>query len=653
MNKKLSSILIATTLLLSIGFSACNSDKDPMVDFEPSWSEEEKEEEFLNDTLTGRASTIPEEKPTAIANKNLINNGVSAYKIVTPENLTTAEGFAASEIQHFLQEATGCKLEIVSETVVGSAPYISVGDTELFKNSTVVEKKDTLGFAGCMISTVGDNVFLNGANSTGVLNSGYQFLHYTVDYEAYSPEEIYLSKEKTVPLYAFDYTHSPTAVMGTSSAQMRTIANAARMKMWDGRWGANNIDGAVWAGGYFAHSFLHLLDPTQEPGKSHSGDINTEDGWYSNGQLCLTKESAQDAMAEAVAKVFSNSSSTMIMLGGMDNGKSCDCDTCKLEATLYGGVGGIYVRFLNSVADKVEAILGEDAEFCIYGMSYNAYAAPPVKKDANGNFTPVHESVLLNEHAGMMVTTMGSCYNHSMNSDDMCDFASQFTDRFAGWAALTDNLFGYTYSINFYNYMIPFNDFNTIEDNIEFIGNLGYKMIYDQTSGKNKMNGFMELRTYIRSKATWDASTKVHADKYIDDFFVNYYKAAAVPMKKFYDKLRRHYATIQEMRGEYDVGIYDNTRYAVKSSWPLQVVEEFESYIKEAYEEIDNAMISDEVKTIIRQRVMAEELMCRWIRLMWYSTNYSKAEYDELYAKFVEDCKYCGTTAFQEGQTLQ
>lgn len=649
MRKKISSILIAMTLLVSFGFGACGSDKEKA--FKPAWNDQEKQEQFLNDTLTGRASTIPEEKPTAIANKNVINNGVSAYKIVTPQNLTTAEGFAASEVQHFLQEATGCKLDIVSENAVGNSPYISVGDTELFKNSSVATKKDTLGFAGCMISTVGDNVFLNGADSTGVLNSGYQFLHYSVDYEAYSPDEIYLSKEKTVPLYAFDYTHSPTAVMGTSSMQMRTMTNAARMKMWDGRWGANNIDGAVWAGGYFAHSFLHLLDPSVEPGKSHTGDINTEDGWYSNGQLCLTKESAQDAMAKAVAKVFESSSSTMIMLGGMDNGQSCACNTCKSEALQYGGVGGIYARFLNNVADKVEAILDEE-EFYIYGMSYNAYAAPPVTKQANGEFVPAHESVVLNEHAGMMVTTMGSCYNHSMGSDDMCNFASQFTDRFAGWATLTDNLFGYTYSINFFNYMIPFNDFNTIEDNIEFIGNLGYKMIYDQTSGNNKMNGFMELRTYIRSKATWDASVKVHADKYVDDFFVNYYKAAAVPMKKFYNKLRRHYATIQEIRGEYDVGIYDNTRYAVKSSWPLQVVEEFEGYIKEAYEAIDNAMISEETKVVIRQRVMAEELMCRWIRLTWYSTGYSKAEHEKLYAQFVEDCKYCGTMALQEGQTI-
>ena len=637
--KKIISIILAC--IAAGSFAACGTaSDDPTAGFDHQWSDDAKEEAFLADLSTGRSSSIVEEKPQTVAGKQMITDGKSASKIAIPETPTTAEGFAAEELKYFLKQATGCDLDVVSESKVFDAPYISVGDTSLLAAANITEKTQEMGEYGCAIVTKDEDIYVVGADSTGILNGVYQFLHYAVDYEAYSPEEIYMTKNDDLPLFDFDYVHTPAAMIATSTYSMRNIKNAARMKMFDGSWGGKNIDGNLWAGGYFAHATLHLLDPEVEPGKSHSGDVNTE-------------ESAIEAMGEAVANVFKTSTSKIICLGGMDNGKSCGCDRCKDEALIYGGVGGLYARFLNSVADKVESILGEDAEFTVYGMAYNAYLKAPATTDENGVVTPAHESVRLNEHAGMLMVAMGTCYYHTMTeTDSPCPLAPQFAKHFKEWAAISDNITAYTYGTNFHNYMIPFNDFNSICENIKYITDVGYNYIYDQTTGHNELNGFMELKTYMKSKASWDPSTNTQADAIIDDFFVNYYKVAAPAMKTFYEKLRRHYSLIQEIQGNHCVGIYDSSRYTVKTVWPLSVVEEFEGYVEEAYAAIDNAIMSKDAKETVRRRVMGEGLLPRYIKLMWYQSLYSEAEYEKEYAQFIEDCKYCGTTSFQEGTTL-
>ena len=415
--KRIVAVLFVCIMVFS--FACCNGGNSNNQ-FENQWDDSEQTESLKDDQVTGRTSSVPEEKPESVAGKYIVENNSSTYKIVIPEE-GVVEQYAATELQYFIQQATSYVLPILSDEHSVAAPYISIGATVAAAESGVDTRKDELEMSGCSIVTSGDNIYIDGYDSTGILNGVYQFLHFCIDYEAYTPEEIYIKNTDSIPLYAFDYAYSPGLTIATSIPSMRTIQNAARMKMWSGIWGAKDIDGSVWAGGYFAHTILSLLPSNAEPGKSHTGDIDTEDGWYSNGQLCLTKESAISAMADVCASVLATSASDKIMIGGMDNGGSCGCKKCTEDALKYGGVGGVYIRFLNAVAEKVEDILGEDKEFYLYGFAYYGYSDPPVNIAADGTVTLADSSVKANEHVGMMVTTMGSCYYHPMGADDMCD----------------------------------------------------------------------------------------------------------------------------------------------------------------------------------------------------------------------------------------
>ena len=62
---------------------------------------------------------------------NLVQSGVSEYKIVVAATATDNERFAANELSNFLNLATGAELEIVTdEEYTSSDAIISIGNTK-------------------------------------------------------------------------------------------------------------------------------------------------------------------------------------------------------------------------------------------------------------------------------------------------------------------------------------------------------------------------------------------------------------------------------------------------------------------------------------------------------------------------------------------
>ena len=70
----------------------------------------------------------------------IVQDGVSAYKLVIPVDADTKTKKAAAEFDAFFGEATGIKLETITDaeaTWSETAKYISLGDTELLDEAGV------------------------------------------------------------------------------------------------------------------------------------------------------------------------------------------------------------------------------------------------------------------------------------------------------------------------------------------------------------------------------------------------------------------------------------------------------------------------------------------------------------------------------------
>ena len=73
---------------------------------------------------------------------NLVQGGVSEYKIVVAATATDNERFAANELSNFLNLATGAELEIVTdEEYTSSDAIISIGNTKQAQSANAVSEK--------------------------------------------------------------------------------------------------------------------------------------------------------------------------------------------------------------------------------------------------------------------------------------------------------------------------------------------------------------------------------------------------------------------------------------------------------------------------------------------------------------------------------
>ncbi len=73
------------------------------------------------------------EGPTVIANKFIIEEGMSPYYVVTPKKALSKEITAAQEFTYFMKQSTNVDLPIINEKEVRrSYSYISLGMTKQF-----------------------------------------------------------------------------------------------------------------------------------------------------------------------------------------------------------------------------------------------------------------------------------------------------------------------------------------------------------------------------------------------------------------------------------------------------------------------------------------------------------------------------------------
>lgn len=74
----------------------------------------------------------------------IVRNGHSDYQIVTPENKSPAVGYAAEELQRFIQQMTGVQLPVISEKRAGRKPTFLLGPCNRSRKAGLIEQVDQL-----------------------------------------------------------------------------------------------------------------------------------------------------------------------------------------------------------------------------------------------------------------------------------------------------------------------------------------------------------------------------------------------------------------------------------------------------------------------------------------------------------------------------
>ena len=577
------------------------------------------------------------EKPTETEFK-LGENGASAYKIVIPSKATEMIKEASEELQNFLAEATGVKLEIVPDSKAkGTESFISLGETKVAKQLKVETKKeDDLGTSGYLIRTVGSSVVIMDAvdgDGEGVLYGVYDFLKDAIGLTFYAADEIDYETMETVPVYAYDALVKPSFdERSLSYYELRKDEQYMhRMRLFD------LYSTPKWA--LYGHSQVSQILP-------YTGD---HPEWYcaSGLQLCWSAgEELETAFANRLIELIqANPEAVYFMLGQEDATNVCNCEKCQKNTSpeKYGSYSGRQIVFLNHVIDKVEAWREANAperELRYVCFSYYFSLTPPVKQDESGETVVYHKDCIPSDKLYMLFAPIEADFSLPLDAA----VNNRIVQAVQGWQKIApDRLLVYEYDCNFLNYLINFNNFEVVQEHYNVYKENGVSLMYSQGPVEVKIPCFSEMRIFVESQLMWNLEQDY--DKLVNKFMKGYYKDAAQPMRKYYDYIRKIYEEAGEGTGQIYASIGD--------AYTMEMVEQLDAYIDEALVAIEPLRKTDnELYSTLYYRIKKEALTQLWLKLNKFNLYYTEEELNDITLEFYNLCEKCEIESYAEGKDI-
>lgn len=548
--------------------------------------------------------------------KILISNGKTDYKIVIPDGANRVISHAGQELQLFLKESTGCEIPIITDeglTHDNSQKYLSVGNTVLLAGQTdiILDRKE-IGDGGTTIYRKDNTVYIAGPTDYGTLYSVYRFLFYTIDFVAYTAECVLYDYRTELKVLDFNYKWKPAFAFVSGSEDNIDI-------LWDvkaeqtyrmyhalgGTSGAETLTGEIWSGQY-CHTITYWVSDETYPELYENGD-----------QLCYSNpKSLEICVQSAIDKYVKSPSGPYIMIGGKDHGGYCSCAECERQSKLYGGQGGLYVRFLNAVAQKVEEYYKENnmkLDLCIVGLMYYAYSNAPVTKNDDGTFSVVpvdandpkvlyHTNMLDNEGqvtVGAEYVTIDSCFSHPLN-DPLCDTNVYESGKIKAWGEITDSLSIYDYGVNLSAFTYHFNTWSHSSGTFEFFDNYIGNYYGEESCHENGISSLHYFRVFLRAQQA--RNPYLSTEKLLDQFITAFYGPAAETFKEYFYCLMENYEKIYVLQGDEDFGIF--TALKTSGYWTRDNLIHYKQLLQKAMYDCDRSGLDD--AEIYKERVYQE-----------------------------------------------
>lgn len=586
--------------------------------------------------------------------KYIVQGGKSEYKILIPEGKAENDyiSMAVSDLRQFFLEATGVSLAVVEDSEdLSGGKFLAIGNTRLQSNEALGATDAVLGRGGVRIRTVGDSVCMTGATDEAAMYAVYVFLEQALGFEYYYTDFYDLDKNVTdLALMDYDITDVPDFEYRIQSSGWIRYNDRNRKRM---RW-TNETDVFIPVNeNYTWHNTFQYLPPTTY--KTEHPD------WYSvrGDQLCYTAHGnteERNLMIENIAQqiigLFMEEryrNYNLISVSIEDNQNCCTCETCTAEKQKYGADSAVIVKFCNDIAKLVTAWMETEEgapyarDYRILFFAYHATNKPPVTYDAaTDTFSRVDDSVVCDDHVAVYFAETNGDY--TQNYDDANTANTEIGQNMRGWATLSKEIYFWSYSTNFTNFLMPYNSFDAVQDIYKFAFKNGchYIMTQDQWVQTGSQSGFGVFKNWLHSKLGWNVNADVEA--LTDQFFDSYFGAASEPMRQLFDEWRiwAKYQTDELGYSGYR-SIYINA--LTQEYWPQRMLTHWLDLIDEAYAAISVYQTSDPaLYEAIREHINIESISFRYLLLELYGTNYSDESLQEMRRSFVSDTQQIGLT---------
>jgi len=559
---------------------------------------------------------------TAISGKYLINDGVSEYKIVIPEEASGLIQIAASEFNKFFSESTGVSLPVVSDKEIqGGDKFISIGETTLLQGTDIKHEYEELGRDGYKIITKDDNLYLIGGGEYGSLYAVYELLEYIIDYYFFAADCYTLTQGVTqIPLYDFDVTDIPDISLRMASDGVVDRDNQTLYRLRQRPY----LENYVTIKNNWCHNALDYVEDSPEANRT----------WYNQAknQLCYTAHGDATEYAKLLNAVLTtmkdelmkNTERESITLTMEDNHDSCDCEACKAVVEEYGTISATVILFLNDlnamVRDWFETEEGKPyaRDLRILFFAYHGYEEPPVTyNEETGKYEP-NNGIKMDDGVYCMLAPISMNYYRPITDPQN----AEYYNNFRGWADIADGkLYLWYYSTNFMYYLAPFDCFDSIAENYRFAVEQNTFYIFDQrqTDESGVLTGWSTLKNYLNSQLAWDASQDM--GMLIDRFFDAYFGPASSEMRVMFDQMRA-FTNYHKEHSELGEGssLYDPL--PIEEFWPKDVLTQWLDCYERAEAKI--AVLKEKNPALYEMyydHIMAEKLSVLYMFVECYSYN--------------------------------
>ncbi|MFC1508981.1 DUF4838 domain-containing protein [Candidatus Omnitrophota bacterium] len=505
----------------------------------------------------------------------LVHNGKSPYAIVLTGKASPSETYAADELRHFIKLATEAELPIVDENDPRAKEplriFIGAGD---LVNSEFGIQNSELGEEGFIIRTVpGEgptpDIIIAGAQRRGTLYGVYTFLDH-LGYRWYTNRKTWLPHE---------ITHAHARVRNSKQGTLRfppfdekVIPSFSYREPWiaeafDDDWaprirvnlghghvldeahgGSTRINGG--------HTFNFLM-PTSLF-REHPEYFPLIGGKRVNGyvQRCLTAPGLVEVAAENMIKwMDSKPNEKIFSLAQADVEMLCECPNCVKKMEDEGSPSGLYLDFVNKVAEIVET---KHPDKYVITFAYWFTEKPPK------TVKPRHNVII-------RLCPISICEAHSFT--ECSDPKSvEFYEHLKGWSKLANNISIWHYNIDFNNLLMPFPNFKEFTLDIKNYLEHNVKGIFFQGSGHCPGLAESDLRAWTMARLLWDPY--LDPEEVINEWMHNVYGSAYEPMRANFDLI---HSRVTDPDKHLHVFIP-----VTKEMWPDNVVASMDSLHKEA-----------------------------------------------------------------------
>lgn len=421
-----------------------------------------------------------------------------------------AERTAAQQLVASLGEATGGAFALQDVSALpADAPCILVGPSERARALLPEIDFEALESDEIVLRTVGDVLVLAGGRPRGTLYAVNTFLEDTVGFRWWTSTESFTPHRPDLAVEALDVRHAPKLM------SREVFFKDAFDPLFATRLKANGhfepipeeLGGHIELLGW-CHTFWPLLPPEEHFAEhpewySEVGGTRTAEGT----QICLTNEGARAEVTRRVLEQLrANPGARLISVSQNDWGGRCECAACRAVEAEEGSPSGPLVRFVNAVAEAVEA---EFPDVLVETLAYQYTRKAP-------RLTHPRDNVVIR------LCSIECDYAQPLTSPANATFA----DDIRAWSAIAPNLYIWNYVVNFANFLLPHPNLAAFAEDIRFFVDHGAVGIFEQGDAYSHGGHANELRAWVLAHLLWDPSLDQRA---LTEEFMNGYFGPAGP----------------------------------------------------------------------------------------------------------------------------